>query len=300
MKQPSMTALVSTFARAYHAAHSTTPIFNDTLAKALLYPGEYQMIAQHMLQGRAFFNITNEGEEALRRIVDEYLSPALLGRAAYAESALKNAVRIGARRYLILGAGYDTFAYRQPTWAAPLQVVEVDQSAIIEDKHRRLQAARIAIPDNAQFIAADLSRPKDWRTLGHLPALSSKVPTLCSLLGLTYYLPQPALAALLKLLNDLLPPGSSLVFDYPLPAYIQGTGSAKQAALAQAAGEKMQAAYTYEEIEALLAQYHFLVYEHLSAKALTDQYMNTYNSANPAHPIAAPTNVCYCLAVRAQ
>ena len=62
MKQPSMTALVSTFARAYHAAHSTTPIFNDTLAKALLYPGEYQMIAQHMLQGRAFFNIPSEGE----------------------------------------------------------------------------------------------------------------------------------------------------------------------------------------------------------------------------------------------
>ena len=298
MKQPSMTALVSTFARAYHAAHSTTPIFNDTLAKALLYPGEYQMIAQHMLQGRAFFNITSGGEEALRHIVDEYLSPALLGRAAYAESALKNAVRIGARRYLILGAGYDTFAYRQPTWAAPLQVVEIDQSATISDKQRRLQAAHISIPDNVQFIGADLAQVEGLRTLTCSPALSSKVPTFCSLLGVTYYLPQPALAALLKVLNDLLPPGSSLVFDYPLPTYIQGADPAKQATLAQAAGEKMQAAYTYEEIEALLAQYNFLIYEHLSARALTVQYMDTYNRSDPAHPIAAPANVCYCLAVR--
>ena len=49
-------------------------------------------------------------DEALRWIVEHQLAPTPLARASFAETALENAVRLGARQYLILGAGYDTFA----------------------------------------------------------------------------------------------------------------------------------------------------------------------------------------------
>ncbi len=39
------------------------------------------------------------------------------------------AVRAGIGQYVILGAGLDTFAYRQPGWAAGLRIFEVDQPA---------------------------------------------------------------------------------------------------------------------------------------------------------------------------
>ena len=46
-------------------------------------------------------------------------------RSRYAEDSLHEAVISGVNQYIILGAGLDTFAYRQPAWAAPLRIFEV-------------------------------------------------------------------------------------------------------------------------------------------------------------------------------
>lgn len=110
----SMTALVSAFSRAYHFKNNAVRIFEDSIAGKLLSQAEYQQIADHMSRGISFFDPSFSGskEEALKWITDQYLSPSPLGRAAFAETALKNAVRIGAKQYLIFGAGYDSFGYR--------------------------------------------------------------------------------------------------------------------------------------------------------------------------------------------
>lgn len=56
MMKPSMTALVTTFARAYHTAHNAVPVFHDPLARMLLSDREYENIAGHMTGGAAFFS----------------------------------------------------------------------------------------------------------------------------------------------------------------------------------------------------------------------------------------------------
>ncbi len=48
MMKPSMTALVTTFARAYHTAHNAVPVFRDPLARMLLSDREHDDIARHM------------------------------------------------------------------------------------------------------------------------------------------------------------------------------------------------------------------------------------------------------------
>ena len=90
----------------------------------------------------SFFNPSFSGskEEALKWITDQYLSPSPLGRAAFAETALETAVRIGAKQYLIFGAGYDSFAYRQPEWASHIQIFELDRFILLQDKQRRLKS----------------------------------------------------------------------------------------------------------------------------------------------------------------
>ncbi len=99
-KQKSMTVLVSVFARAYHAENNTERIFNDSVAKQLLSEEEYNQIANSMSQGINYFNPSFKGDrqEALRWIVDNQLSPSPLGRSAFAEKALENAVRIGTKQ----------------------------------------------------------------------------------------------------------------------------------------------------------------------------------------------------------
>src|SRR5262249_22320665 len=76
-------------------------------------------------------------------------------RSRYAEDRLASAVERDVRQFLVLGAGFDTFAYRQPEWARDLQIFEVDQPASQQAKRARLEASGLAIPSNLTFVVAD-------------------------------------------------------------------------------------------------------------------------------------------------
>lgn len=303
MNHASMTALISLFARAYHAEHYDVKIFDDSLARALLSDEEYQKISDSMSGGISFFNPDFQGTdaEALRWIVDNQLSPSPLGRAAFAEQALQTAVSIGAQQYLILGAGFDTFAYRRPAWAQALQVFEIDQAATAEDKKKRLQRAGIAVPDRTQFIHTDFTQPQWQASLLENPSFKCGRISFCSLLGVVYYLSAYTFEALIATLASLVPKGSSLVFDYPdenSDTGYAGTRAKKQFQLADAAQEAMQASYSYADMEKILSAHGFLIYEYLTPPEITSRYFEAFNCAQPMHPIRAFDNVNYCLAVR--
>lgn len=303
MEQKSMTALVSAFARAYHSQNNTVTIFNDSLARQLLGEEQYAGIAKSMEEGISFFNpsFTGTKEEALRWIVDSQLSPSPLGRAAFAEKSLECAVFLGARQYLILGAGYDTFAYRQPQWAKSLRIFEIDHPAAAKDKRDRLAASEISVPDNVRFLTADFAQD-GWQTpLKAHADFHADQTSFCSVLGVSYYLSENAWKGLLLALRNLLPEGSSIVFDYPdeTSHTTQASNrSQKQAALADGANETMTAGYSYEKMERLLGDCGFLIYEHLTPEEMTRQYFSDYNRANPDHTMTAFDHVNYCLAVR--
>ncbi len=298
-----MTALVSAFSRAYHAENNKIKIFDDSVARLLLADEEYFRISKSMAEGIDFFNPNFKGteDEALRWVVDNQLSPTPLGRAAFAEKSLQTAVIMGARQYLIFGAGYDTFAYRQPGWGDKLQIFEIDHPATAEDKRMRLEKAEITIPDNVHFIIADFTK-KQWETaLTQYPAFDENEISFCSILGVAYYLSQQTFHELLDVLSSVLTKGSSVVFDYPDEnSYTEKAGERgkKQALLAGAAKEKMLASYAYEDMEKILSEYGFLIYEHLTPREMTNQYFETYNLGNPTHPMTGFDNVNYCLAVR--
>lgn len=303
MKEKSITALVSAFSRAYHSKNNEVKIFDDTVAEKILTHNEYEQISKTMAEGIGFFNPSFSGtqNEALRWIVDNQLSPSPLGRAAFTEQSLCNAVRIGALQYVILGAGYDTFAYRQPIWAKNLQIFELDQIAVAEDKRNRLKNSGISIPDNLCYINADFTNQLWQDELQNNSKFDSKKITFCSLLGVTYYISKDDFKNLISSLSGMLTEGSSLVFDYPddLSDTTQSDSRAKkQTMLAKQANEKMCARYSYNELEKTLAEYGFLIYEHLTPSEITEQYFADYNKANPQHIITAFDNVNYCLAVK--
>ena len=296
----SMTALVSAFARAYHTEHSAAPVYRDPLARRLLSDEEYHNISQNMARGIGFFAPGFQGtpEQALHHVVNHQLAPSPLGRAVFAERALENALRLGTRQYWMLGAGYDTFPYRRPDWARDLTVLELDRPEALADKTRRLQAAGLAIPPEVHPIPADLAGSRWAEDVLRHPAYDSQARTLCSLLGLTYYLPQEAFRALVARLGSLLPPGSALVFDYHDQDAHRGDASQRQIQLAQGAGEAMTAGYALSQLEELLGQAGFLLYEQLTPAEIDDQLFALHNRAEPEHPIHALDHVCFCLAVK--
>jgi methyltransferase (TIGR00027 family) len=71
------------------------------------------------------------------------------------EERMREAVQRGVRQSVILGAGFDTFAYRQPDWARGLRIYEVDHRGTQREKRQRLERAGIPIPGNLEFVAVD-------------------------------------------------------------------------------------------------------------------------------------------------
>ena len=295
--------MVSAFSRAYHSANNAEKVFDDYLAKVILSQGEYEQIAGNMSKGIHFFNPSFQGTqgEALRWIVDNQLSPSPLGRAAFTEKALENAVRIGAKQYIMFAAGYDTFAYRQPDWASKMQIYELDHPSTGSDKQKRIQLVIAEKPANLHYISADFTK-NDWKSiLISCSEFSQGKISFCSLLGISYYLSKQNFADTICAISSVVPKGSAIVFDYPDEhTYTQTAGerAKKQLAMAGAANEKMLASYSCLKLEKLLADRDFLIYEHLTPHEITEQYFKKYNQSNPGHPITAFDNVNYCLAVK--
>src|SRR5580698_9142766 len=142
--QPSRTALRVALRRAAHQLHDEQPlVFEDPLAVRILGPGYAQELANT--------------PDAERRPFSVAMRAWMVARAKLAEDALTAGHRDdGVRQYLVLGAGLDTFAYRNPF--ADVKVFEVDHPATQAWKREMLSAAGIGIPESATHVAVDFER----------------------------------------------------------------------------------------------------------------------------------------------
>ena len=208
--EQNMTALVSLFARAYHQKSKDIKIFDDPLSTKLITKKEYEMIRLSMSQGISFFNPTFKGskEEALKWIVDHQLSPSVLLRSAFCKEAIEEMKEKGCKQYLDFASGYDSFAYY---YQNQMHVFEIDKKEVIEDKRQRCKDVDI---ENIQFFSIDLGKDNCIYMLLESTYQENQL-SVCSLLGLSYYLTHDQFKRLLKEISKHMIKGSRLVYDYP-------------------------------------------------------------------------------------
>ena len=284
-----MTALVSCFARAYHCRNSNLPVFVDPVAEQMLTAEEYDTISRNMAQGIRYFAPGFKGtpEEALLFIVNHQLAPSVLARSAFCERAIDNAVRrLGCRQVMIYACGYDTFSLRTDNQA--LTVYELDRPEMIADRWKRIARAGLEPACHAEGIGCDLSRPS-WKEKLIQAGFDAKKISIGTLLGISYYLSKQDFKKLVAAIASISCEGASICFDYPVSE--AGAESQRNSELAAAAGEMMKAKYSYEEMEELLPNVGFLIYEHMDAGEATNAFLKESG-------MTAPTGVGYCLAVR--
>jgi len=141
----SRTALGVAIQRAAHQTLDDGAIFHDPFARAILGKEADALIASH----------ATEENRHLRWFVAV--------RARFAEDSLAAAVTRNVRQVVVLGAGLDTFALRNPH--ADLAVFEVDHPASQEFKRERLSAAGLQAHDTMDNIrdtlAGDLEEVTD-------------------------------------------------------------------------------------------------------------------------------------------
>ncbi len=287
-----LTAKVSCFARAYHYKNNSAHVFADPAAGPLLGP-EYDQIARSMAQGIGFFlpGFHGSAEEGLRRIVDRQLSPSVLGRSAFCEGTLERQARQGCRQYVLLAAGYDTFAIRNRD--AALRVFELDLPEVLADK--RAKAERAGLESRAVDVPCDLSEAS-WGDALEAAGFERGLRSFASLLGISYYLEKGAFTGLLRTLGGLLSEGSGICLDYPTAE--DSREARTNRALARGANEAMKARYADGEMEALLEESGFSIRERLGHLEMTRRWFSAYNRLCPERPMAAPEGVAYVHAVR--
>jgi methyltransferase (TIGR00027 family) len=198
---------------------------------------------------------------------------AFLGaRSRYAEDNLALAIASGVRQYVLLGAGLDTFAYRNPYPA--LQVFEVDFPATQEWKRGLLREARIAEPGNLTFVPLDF----EHHTLAEgltAAGFNFTQPAFFGWLGVVPYLTLPAFRATVDLIAAM-PPGSGVSFDYALSdeelSPRRRMARAALAARVAAAGEPFRLFFRSEQLENELKSAGFQRIEQLDTDDVNARY----------------------------
>ena len=133
-------------------------------------------------------------------------------RSRYSEDELAAAVARGVRQYIVLGAGLDTFAWRNP-WP-DLQVFEVDFPATQHWKRQRLANVGMGVPPTLTFAPVDF----ESQTLAdglRAAGFRTDRPAYFSWLGVTMYLTREAFESTVSFIGAL-PAGSGVTFDYAI------------------------------------------------------------------------------------
>lgn len=268
--QASITSLMSAFSRAFHTENEACPVFSDTKARELMTDDEYNMIKGYILGGIDFFAPEKKGSfandaEALRYLVNTHLAPTPLCRASYCESALKTAMQTGTRQYVILGAGLDTFAFREPKFVSKYKVFEVDHPLTQANKLVRIARAGWNTPENLTFVGVDFSKD-DLKQKLLESGFDKDQKTFFSWLGVSYYLSIEEIGSMLKSLSEISAEGSTLLFDYADSGLFLADEKRvrNMIAMAKAGGEEMKSSFDYLSVDRLLGTYGFLVYEVLT------------------------------------
>ncbi len=266
----SRTALGTAYVRAAHQLFEAPPrIFDDPVALSLLGPVAVQRI---------------------KDTADDYRTPERLAlrahvvlRSRFAEDRLAAAVLRGITQYVILGAGFDTFALRQPPWAQALKILEVDHPGTQAMKRIRLAAAGLAMPENSAFADIDFEHESllDGLRRYHV---STDEPTFFSWLGVTMYLKEDAINAVLRSVA-MFPAGSEIVITFAPPPSDSPSPFAHRAA---SLGEPWVSYFEPDALEAKLRGAGFSKVESLSSAEAEARY---YQLCPGDLPVPRRTNI---------
>lgn len=130
---PSRTALATSLMRALHSRRDPSPLLDDPWGDRLVPQSEQDRFGQRIL-ARMDSDARAAALRAPNSILDDFLLsnvayPGVVLRSRYTEDALKEATNRGTRQYVLIGAGFDSFALRRPAFSETLEIFEIDHPA---------------------------------------------------------------------------------------------------------------------------------------------------------------------------
>lgn len=273
-KQPSLTARGAAGHRAAHQILEQGAIFRDPFARRILGVREC---------ARADARAADPSTRPMRLF--------LAARSRFAEDALAAAVARGVRQAVVLGAGFDTFALRNPF--ADLTVFEVDHPATQAWKRQRLDEEGIAVPCTLAFVSIDFERENLKERLA-ARGFAFDRPAFFMWLGVVPYLTREAIFAVLRFVAGR--EGSEIALDYGepvenFPPEIRARARAFSTRVAKA-GEPFLSHFAPQELRAALHEMGFAEIEDLDIAGIAARFL-------PGHSVRRGSGGAHLLRARA-
>lgn len=146
-----------------------------------------------------------------------------MARVKHMDGVLRKEVAAGAQQVVILGAGFDSRAYRFASRLEGIPTFEVDHPVTASVKRARVRRIFGALPPHVRYVDVDLN--VNGQLQDRLPAAGyrSELRTLVIWSGVTPYIPAEGVDAVLRWLVTSAAPGSSIVFDYAYREAVEGS-----------------------------------------------------------------------------
>jgi methyltransferase (TIGR00027 family) len=205
-KNHSRTAESAAALRAAHLLGNGPIVFDDPFAIEMTSPRMRWILKNSLLRWIMGILLGDMGK----------ICGQILVRGRYAEDLLEQASSAGITQYVLVSAGFDSFAFRRPDLADTFSVFELDHPATQKMKLHRISGLDVALPENLEFVPVDFETESISSALGRTSyAVDQK--TFFSWLGTIPYLTQAAIFSTLESIASISAPGSEIVFDFAAP-----------------------------------------------------------------------------------
>jgi methyltransferase (TIGR00027 family) len=260
-REVSSTAILTNEIRASHQTTASEPkILTDPVAIEFSkqFAGSSALTAFRMLP------------QSLLTVIES----ALVLRSRYSEDVLEEISSQGDCQYVILGAGFDTFAYRQPAWAMEIPIFEIDHPTTQEAKREIIEEAGYTLPANLNFCPIDFGTTSLHDALSET-SFSFEVPSVFSWLGVTQYVTDDAIRSTLEFVLTL-PASTTIVLSFIPPGSILSEEDRKHIETfekpAAARGEPFVSRFEPEDLQSLIRGMGFSDVYHLTPSAAQELY----------------------------
>ncbi|QJB34604.1 class I SAM-dependent methyltransferase [Chitinophaga oryzae] len=241
MQQPNSTAVRTALWRALHVQLDAPPhILEDTTGLQLIAPEEGWQQRPDM-----------------DPVFSRRVRAAMAARARFIEELIIKETENGITQYVILGAGLDTFAQRNPAVASRLHIYEIDEPGTLEWKRRRLIDTGYGVASGLHFVGVDFEKGQSWWDRLLQAGFNPQQPAVIACTGVTLYLSREAISQLLRYIAGMAP-GSKAAITFLLPQELleEEDLALQQASVkgAKASGNPFVSFFTPEQVIALAAE----------------------------------------------
>jgi methyltransferase (TIGR00027 family) len=257
MAEPDSTAVRTALWRALHALVDPPPhVLEDVIGLRIVAPDDDWRERPDMAAWTAPFRA------------------GMVARARFVEDLVAQRAAEGVVQYVLLGAGIDTFAQREPSLASKLRIFEIDQPGPQAWKRDRLAALGYE-SQSVRFVPVDFEAGDSWWDALAAAGFDDRQPAVIASTGVSMYLTKQATAEMLRQVASL-PTGSTVAMTFLLPTALldeadqPGFLAAQEGA--RRSGTPFISLYAPDEMLDLAREAGFVQVEHVSSQVLAMRY----------------------------